>query len=79
MQAEEVRQLLAAALPDCQVEVQGDGSHFDILVVGDVFAGMNRVKRQQHVYAGLNQQIADGSIHAVNIKAMTADEWHARS
>ncbi|HUH37134.1 MAG TPA: BolA family protein [Spongiibacteraceae bacterium] len=78
MQAEEVRQLLVAALPDCEVEVQGDGSHFDIRVVGEVFAGMNRVKRQQHVYAGLKAQIADGSIHAVNIKALTADELRVR-
>ncbi len=75
MQNDEVKQLLRTHLPDCEVEVEGDGSHFDVTVVGDVFEGLNAVKKQQLVYAGLNQQIADGSVHAVNMKTYTCAEW----
>lgn len=75
MQAEQVKQLLETHLPDCQISVEGDGSHFDIVVIGDIFTGLNAVKRQQTVYAGLRQQISDGSIHAVNIKTFSDSEW----
>lgn len=77
MQAEQIKQLLEAALPGCDVQVSIEGSHCDVIVVGDVFEGLRAVKRQQMVYAGLSQQIADGSIHAVNIKALTPAEHSA--
>ena len=79
MQAEEVKTLLTQGLENCEVTVSGEGSHFDILVVGEVFAGLRPVPRQQLVYAVLNEQIADGSIHAVNIRTHTAQEWQDRA
>lgn len=75
MQSEEVKKILKAQLPDCDIEVAGDGSHFDVTVVGNVFEGLNAVKKQQLVYAGLNSYIADGSIHAVNMKTFTREQW----
>lgn len=75
MQSEQVKQLLQQHLTDCDIEVGGDGRHFDIRVVGNVFEGLNAVKRQQLVYAALNAQIADGSLHAVNMKTYTRAEW----
>ena len=71
-------QILQLQLPDCDIEVAGEGSHIDVTVVGDVFEGLNAVKKQQLVYAGLNSLIADGSIHAVNIATYTPDEWRVR-
>ncbi|MCR9278431.1 MAG: BolA/IbaG family iron-sulfur metabolism protein [Pseudomonadaceae bacterium] len=38
------------------------------------FEGLNRVKRQQAVYACLNDYIADGSLHAVTITAQSPSE-----
>lgn len=76
MQVEEIKRLLESHLSDCEVEVSGDGSHFDVTVIGDVFEGLNAVKKQQLVYGGLGDQIADGSIHAVNIKTFTRSEWN---
>lgn len=75
MQADDVKQLLQPQLPECDITVVGDGSHFDITVVGDVFDGLNAVKRQQLVYGGLSSAIADGSVHAVNMKTYTNAEW----
>lgn len=79
MDAAEVSRLVQVALPDAQVSVDGAGSHYDITVVSDVFADMRPVKKQQTVYAALTAQIAAGSIHAVNIRTFTRDEWAAGS
>ena len=74
MQAEEIKALLMAGLAGCEVEVTGEGNHFDISVVGDVFEGLRAVKKQQLVYAVINEHIASGTIHAVNIKTLTRAE-----
>jgi len=66
---------ITALLHGCEISVSGEGSHYDITVVGDIFAGLRPVKKQQLVYAALNEQIANGSIHAVNIKTYTPQEW----
>ena len=74
MDAEQVKALLMAGLANCDIEVSGEGNHFNISVVGDVFEGLNAVKKQQLVYAVLNDAIADRSIHAVNMKTLTRAE-----
>ena len=74
MQAEEVKRLLEAGLEGWDITVEGDGSHFDILVIGEVFAGLRPVKKQQMVYAALTEQIASGDIHAVNIRTLVPGE-----
>lgn len=68
MNADAVKQLILDKLENCDVQVSGSGSHYDIVIKGDIFVGLSRVKQQQTVYACLNEKIADGSIHAVNIK-----------
>ena len=79
MDAASVKSLLDTHLNDCDITVEGEGSHYDILVVGDVFEGLRAVAKQQLVYAALNEQIADGSIHAVNIRTYTPAEWQLKS
>lgn len=77
MDAVQVKSLLDAHLGSCECTVRGEGSHYEVTVVGDIFAGLRPVKRQQLVYAALNEQISDGSIHAVNINTYTSEEWLA--
>ena len=70
MNPDDVKALIAAGLPDCQVQVTGDGSHFEAIVIGDMFAAMSPVKKQQAVYATVNDHI-----HALSIKTYTPEEW----
>lgn len=77
MDAATVTALLEAHLQGCQVQVDGAGNRYDITVVGTVFEGKRPVQRQQLVYAGLAEQIANGSIHAVNIRTFTPEQWAA--
>ncbi len=70
----QIRQLLEERLPDCEIEVHGEGNKFQVLAIGDVFAGLNAVKRQQKIYQILNPHIATGAIHAVSMRLMTLSE-----
>jgi acid stress-induced BolA-like protein IbaG/YrbA len=78
MQFEEIQALLAAKFPDAHIEVSGDGYHYDVLIVSEQFAGLMPVKKQQLVYAVLNDKIVDGSLHAVNMKLFTPAQWAAK-
>lgn len=75
METNEIKDVLMAALPLDEAHVTGDGSHFQAIVVGAMFDGMSRVKKQQTVYAPLMEYIADNRIHALSIKAYTPEEW----
>jgi len=75
METNEIQSVLEKALTLDEVHVTGDGSHFQVIAVGEMFTDLSRVKKQQAVYAPLMQFIADNRIHAVSIKAYTPDEW----
>ena len=75
MDPTEVEKLIKAGLPDSEVSVKGDGSHFDAVVVGEVFADLSAVKQQQLVYATVVDKITSGQVHALSIKTYTPQEW----
>ncbi|MCX8596292.1 MULTISPECIES: BolA family protein [unclassified Gilliamella] len=52
-----------------------DGSHFQVIAVGEMFAELSRVKKQQAIYAPLAEFINDNRIHALSIKTYTPTEW----
>ena len=78
MEPEAVKALLQAQWPGCSVEVEGDGRHFNLVIIDDVFDGARKIKRQQMVYAVLNEHISAGTIHAVNMQTFTPAEWQNR-
>ena len=63
-----IQQKLEQAYEGIQVSVTGDGSHFALEASGPMFEGLSRIKQQQLIYSILNDQIKDGSIHALTIK-----------
>ena len=79
MQAIEVKNLLESKLPGTQVEVEGEGCNFQLNLISDELAGLSPVKRQQQIYAHLNEWIASGAIHAVTMKFFSRAAWDERS
>ncbi|TNC81725.1 MAG: cell division protein BolA [Oleiphilus sp.] len=79
MEASQVKQLITDQLENVEVEVETDGYQYQVLAIGEMFEGLNAVKRQQAIYACLNKYIVDGTIHAVVIKTYTPEEWRARN
>ena len=73
-----IRALLAKQFPDSHIETHFEGSHLNVLIVSDAFTGLGPVKKQQAVYAVLNDKIASGEIHAVNIRAFSPAQWADR-
>ncbi len=74
MNASQITSLLTAELSDCQVTVDGGDGKYLLTVVGDVFEGLNAVKRQQAIYKILNEHIKGGAIHAVTMNLKTVAE-----
>ncbi|KXI23249.1 BolA family iron metabolism protein IbaG [Photobacterium sanguinicancri] len=75
MEISEIKKLLENALELDEVIVKGEGSHYEVIAVGAMFDGMNRVKKQQAIYAPLMAQISANEIHALSIKTYTPAEW----
>jgi acid stress-induced BolA-like protein IbaG/YrbA len=74
MSTDEIARLLTSALPGASIDVQGEGGKYQVQVVSGVFAGLNRVKRQQAIYKVLNEHIQSGAIHAVSMQLQTPEE-----
>ncbi|QIQ22496.1 BolA family iron metabolism protein IbaG [Zophobihabitans entericus] len=76
MTNDEISQVLKNAVDLDEVHVSSeDGSHFQIIAVGEIFDTMSRVKKQQTIFTPLAAYIADNRIHAVSIKTYTPTEW----
>ena len=70
MRAEEIEAMIVAAIPDAHVEVRdlaGDGDHYAARVVSQSFAGLNRVRQHQAVYAALKGKMG-GELHALQLE-----------
>lgn len=76
METQEIEQKVLAALPLDEVHVMSDdGSHFQLIAVGDMFTPLSRVARQQAIYQVLAEEIASNQIHALSIKTFAPDAW----
>lgn len=72
---EELEQKLLAIEEVDYVKVKGDGYHFQLTIVSDIFNGKSKVARQQWVYAQLKEDITGGSLHAISMQTLTNEEW----
>ena len=75
MQSQDVKTLLDERLESCDFHVRGEGCDFQVIAVGEVFASLTPVRRQQFIYEALTNEIASGEIHAVSIKTYTPAQW----
>jgi acid stress-induced BolA-like protein IbaG/YrbA len=75
MDTEAIQAMIKSGLPDSTVTVSGDGRHFEALIISASFEGMNLLARQRYVYNTLGDNIRNGNIHALSIRAKTPSEW----
>ena len=71
---EQVRQYITDGLPCEHLDVQGDGSHFDAVIVSTAFEGKCLIARHQLVYAALGGRMK-AEIHALSMRTLTPDEY----
>ena len=89
-----MREVLSAAFAPVRLDIINDSmahaghnahakasgeTHFTVVIVSDVFAGLNRVARHQRVYALLKSEMErEGGLHALVIQAYAPDEAGAK-
>jgi acid stress-induced BolA-like protein IbaG/YrbA len=77
VEPESIAQSIRAGLACTHLEVSGDGAHFEAVIVSPQFAGLNRVRQHQLVYAALGDRMR-AEIHALSMKTFSPEEWAAR-
>ena len=74
---ESIQAHIAQGLPCAHLVVDGDGHHFNAIVVSEKFAGLSRVKQHQLVYQVLGDRMRE-EIHALSLQTYTPDAWAAQ-
>ncbi len=72
-----IKQYIEQGLECDHIEVQGDGHHFEAIIVSPRFRGLARVRQHQLVYAALGDRMRE-EIHALSMHTLTPEEWQAK-
>ena len=75
---EQIKQWIEAGLPGSRVEIDGDGRHFQAVVLSEEFAGKTRIQQHQMVYDALGDKMK-ADIHALSLRTVTSDQWDQQS
>ena len=74
---DQIKGWIEAGLACDHVEVQGDGHHFEAVVVSPAFRGKSRVQQHQLVYGALGARMR-AEIHALSLTTFTPEDWSRR-
>ena len=79
MHPDQIKQLILAGMACEHLALDGDGQHFQAVIVSREFEGKNRVQRQQRVNQILKEKFDSGELHALSFKTLTPEEWNAQN
>ena len=71
MEPETIRALLQAGFRDAEVEVVGDGRHFQARIVSPDFTDLPLLRRHRLVYDLLRSHIDSEVLHAISMRTLT--------
>ena len=75
MNEDDIKQAIEAEIPGAEVIVDGDGRHFNAIVVSHEFTGVKRLAQHRRVYDALGSHFASEALHALAIKTYTPEQW----
>jgi acid stress-induced BolA-like protein IbaG/YrbA len=78
MTADELQNIISAGLRCEHILVNGDGRHWEALIVSPEFEGKRLIQRHQRVYATLGARMHTDEVHALSMKTFTPAEWAAQ-
>ena len=73
-----IEQWIAQGLPCEHVQVEGDGHHFEAVIVSSAFVGLSRVARHQKINALLKDRFDSGELHALSMRTLTPEEGQVK-
>ncbi len=71
---EQVKTYIEQGLACELVRVEGDGHHFEAVIVSAAFQGKNKVQQHQIVYRALGDRMRE-EIHALSMQTHTPEDW----
>ena len=74
--SEDIEGYIKAGLACEHIVVQGDGQHWEALIVSPEFAGKNKVQQHQLVYRALGDRMRE-EIHALSMQTLTPEQWRS--
>jgi acid stress-induced BolA-like protein IbaG/YrbA len=74
MEPDEIKALIETGMPGASVDVDGDGTHFEAVIVSDTFIGKTLLERHKLVYVVLGEAMKE-KIHALSLKTYTPEQW----
>lgn len=74
---EQIEGYLTAKLDCDHLAIDGDGAHFQAVIVSNAFEGKSRVQRHQVVYSALGDRMRE-EIHALSMQTLTPAEYQAQ-
>jgi acid stress-induced BolA-like protein IbaG/YrbA len=73
MSSEEIKDAIESALPGSRATVDGDGRHFQALVVCEGFAGKSILQQHRMVYDALGAHFQNENLHALSLTTRASD------
>jgi acid stress-induced BolA-like protein IbaG/YrbA len=74
---DDIKRTIEAGLACEYVAVDGDGAHFQAVIVCAAFAGLPKVRQHQLVYAALGDRMRE-EVHALSMQTLTPAQWAER-
>jgi acid stress-induced BolA-like protein IbaG/YrbA len=74
VQPEQVKSYIEQGLECELVRVDGDGQHFEAVIVSPAFRGKSKVQQHQLVYRALGDRMRE-EIHALSMQTFTPESW----
>ena len=74
MSIEEIKSLIESGISTSYVNVVGDGTHFEAVIVSSDFENKILIDRHKLVYNALGDAMKE-DIHAISLKTYTPDQW----
>jgi len=70
---EQLKSWIETGFNEAQITVEGDGHHFEAVIIANEFEGKSRIQRHQLVYAALGDKMK-AEVHALSMKTLTESE-----
>lgn len=85
---DDVKGWISEKLPCDHIELDGDGRHFQAVIVSPEFTGKNTIQQHRLVYAALGERMhatvnergehVPEQVHALQMKTFTPEDWAKR-
>lgn len=70
---QDIKTWIEAGMPGATAQVDGDGQHFEAVIVSADFAGKSMVQQHQLVYRALGDRMKQ-DIHALSLRTLTPEQ-----